>query len=109
MLAFVALLGWFDQRPAKVLYGGSGGGSGGDYRPTTAGLEAPMVLGWSVPLHDAPAMDPLVPPQWCSDETSRRRHCTSNNSYCRDIYGGSTCYYAGGYEGNPYVAGGCQG
>ena len=39
--------------------------------------------------------------------------CVSTHSYCQDSssagHGGYTCQCAHGYQGNPYVDGGCQG
>jgi hypothetical protein len=66
--------------------------------------EAPILLGWSVTRG--------LPQQYgvdCDDDT-RRRLCKSQNSRClADLGTGFMCQCQDGYDGNPYLPGGCQG
>ncbi|XP_039824550.1 wall-associated receptor kinase 2-like isoform X1 [Panicum virgatum] len=65
--------------------------------------EAPILLAWSV----ARGLPPQ--PQRCDDDT-RRRLCKSQNSRCLADLGGAgfMCQCQDGYDGNPYLPGGCQ-
>ncbi|CAM0150499.1 unnamed protein product [Urochloa decumbens] len=66
-------------------------------------LEVPLVLGWSV-TRDLPRCG-----DDCNDNVTRKV-CKSENSVpsCGDVLPGITCYCDDGYEGNPYITGGCQ-
>ncbi|CAM0150791.1 unnamed protein product [Urochloa decumbens] len=113
VFAFVAKEGWFDQNPEadEILSSIPGppipSPSDWDHlRPSTARLEIPVVLGWTVPLNDTPVIDSDSMP-WCSAEAARRL-CKSRWSTCLDLHEGSSCPCAQGYEGNPYIIDGCQ-
>ncbi|CAO2152840.1 unnamed protein product [Urochloa humidicola] len=62
-------------------------------------LEVPILLEWS-------ATQGLPPRNSCDDDI-RRMLCKSQQSDCEERPGRCFCKY--GYEGNPYLAGGCQG
>ncbi|CAL4989053.1 unnamed protein product [Urochloa decumbens] len=65
--------------------------------PTDEHEEVPMVLDWSV-TEDLPRRD-------ACDDDIHRMLCKSQHSQCR---GGFACQCNEGYDGNPYLAGGCQ-
>jgi hypothetical protein len=69
--------------------------------------EAPFILQWAVTwgLPQAPQhLDPC-------DDGVRRMLCKSEHSYCSIVFPaeGYTCGCDPGYQGNPYLPGGCQG
>uniref|UniRef100_A0A0E0ETC7 Protein kinase domain-containing protein n=1 Tax=Oryza meridionalis TaxID=40149 RepID=A0A0E0ETC7_9ORYZ len=96
-LVFVADNEWFGGNASKL---GSAaatmrpGGGGGDMPA------APAVLDWAIGKSGCPPHG--------SDDTA----CSSSNSYCRNStstsLGGYSCQCDNGYQGNPYVANGCQ-
>ncbi|KAJ1276568.1 hypothetical protein BS78_05G224100 [Paspalum vaginatum] len=123
VLAFIAEVGWFDQLPVahKILAGESTSAREDDWRPSTAGLEFPVKLGWTVPLRHcggggggsgtpaaAATNDHGSSHESCIEETSRRI-CKSTQSYALLMDGGSVlCSCADGYHGNPYIVAGCR-
>ncbi|XP_066335115.1 wall-associated receptor kinase 2-like [Miscanthus floridulus] len=69
-------------------------------------MSSPVVLQWAVKQGlSAPA---AVNSGKCPSDVSSRL-CKSENSDCRQENGGFTCHCSKGYDGNPYVANGCQG
>ncbi|CAL4989055.1 unnamed protein product [Urochloa decumbens] len=87
-IVYVAEDGWIDD---NVMMG-------------TDGVdEAPIVLGWSITQG--------LPQQHGDgcDDGIRRRLCKSQHSRCvADLGTGFMCQCDDGYDGNPYLAGGCQ-
>ncbi|CAN6362533.1 unnamed protein product [Urochloa humidicola] len=65
--------------------------------PSDEHEEVPMVLDWSV-TKDLPQRDTC-------DNHIHRMLCKSQHSQC---WGGFTCSCNDGYDGNPYLSGGCQ-
>ena len=100
---FVAEEGWFDQRPlADQLLSVK-------QSPPRAALEVPLVLLWGVrqglpPLPNLPANATTA----CSADADRVL-CKSDHSVCAAGNLGYTCQCQQGYDGNPYLAHGCQG
>ncbi|CAL4918032.1 unnamed protein product [Urochloa decumbens] len=98
----VAEKGWFDQRPvADALVGPPG------QRQQGPGIEAvPLVLQWTVT--NVSQRDDRFPGPACSPAAARRL-CRSANSECTTNGNGDySCQCRGGYDGNPYLDGGCQ-
>nr|CAB3489392.1 unnamed protein product [Digitaria exilis] len=85
---FVAEEGWIDDYRMVGSYGAE---------------EAPIVLGWSVTRGLPPGHNK------CDDDV-RRLLCRSENSSCfgTDNLPGVTCQCDNGYDGNPYLPGGCK-
>ncbi|CAO2145866.1 unnamed protein product [Urochloa humidicola] len=81
---FVAEEGWVDSN-GRV--------------PTDEHEKVPMVLEWSVTKD--------LPRHGVCDNGIHRMLCKSQNSQCRSG-AGFTCQCNDGYDGNPYLAGGCQ-
>ncbi|TVU06417.1 hypothetical protein EJB05_49630, partial [Eragrostis curvula] len=101
---FVAAEGWFDRRPlADELLNAK-------RRPSRAAFEVPLVLQWAV-TQGLPPPPPDLPinttKAGCSGEV-RRMLCKSDNSVCAGGNLGYTCQCQDGFDGNPYLAGGCQ-
>ncbi|WVZ50150.1 hypothetical protein U9M48_001436 [Paspalum notatum var. saurae] len=123
VLAFIAEVGWFDQLPVahKILSGESTGAGEDDWRPSTAGLEVPVKLGWTVPRrhcrgpwHSSSTSSSGETSvhgssnESCTEETSRSI-CKSWQSNAMLIDEGSVvCSCARGYHGNPYIVDGCR-
>ncbi|GJN03336.1 hypothetical protein PR202_ga20769 [Eleusine coracana subsp. coracana] len=101
---FVAEEGWFDRRPlADELLSVK--------RPASReALEVPLVLQWGVKQGLPPPPDLWVndTAKGCFSEVLRRL-CKSENSVCDGGSLGYTCQCQDGFDGNPYLAGGCQG
>jgi hypothetical protein len=94
-LAFISEVGLTDQWH-KIL----------NMNGPTNYMSSPIVLQWAVKQGlSAPAVDKSGNCPW--DVVSRL--CKSENSDCRQENGGFTCNCSKGYDGNPYVADGCQG
>ena len=102
----IAELGWFDGVAAELLNNSA--------TDTTLQMPAPVVLDWAL------ASTPIVMLQgsdandanWSCLTDTARRTCRSTHSYCLNVTGnyrrGYVCECQGGYDGNPYVASGCQ-
>ncbi|XP_025791586.1 wall-associated receptor kinase 2-like [Panicum hallii] len=100
----VAEKGWFDQRPVADQLVGPPGGS---QRPDAATIEVPLVLEWTV--NNVAPRDDRYPGPACSPAVAQRL-CRSANSECTTNGNGDySCQCRGGYDGNPYLDGGCQG
>lgn len=102
---FVAEEGWFDRRPlADELLSVK-------KAPPREALEVPLVLQWGV----KQGLPPPPPDLWVNDTTKGcsgevvRMLCKSENSGCVGGILGYTCQCDHGFDGNPYLAGGCQG
>jgi hypothetical protein len=68
-------------------------------------LTSPLVLLWAVKQGLSATDDNSGQ---CSGDVANGL-CKSKDSYCRQANGGFTCYCSSGYQGNPYIADGCQG
>ncbi|RCV41743.1 hypothetical protein SETIT_9G160500v2 [Setaria italica] len=98
----VAEKGWFDQRPvADQLVGPPGQRQ----RSDAAMVEAPLVLQWT--FTNVAPRDERYPGPACSPEVAQRL-CKSANSECKNNGDDYSCQCRGGYDGNPYLDGGCQ-
>ncbi|KAF8684747.1 hypothetical protein HU200_044165 [Digitaria exilis] len=99
----VAEKGWFGQRPVVDQLVGPPGEL---QRSHAATIEVPLVLEWTV-TNVAPIDDRFPGPD-CSPAAAQRL-CKSANSECTtDGNGGYSCQCQDGYDGNPYLDGGCQ-
>ncbi|KAL6601434.1 hypothetical protein ACP70R_044654 [Stipagrostis hirtigluma subsp. patula] len=97
---FVAQIGWFDNWEAMELL-----------HERQGKVEVPLDLNWKV-------TEGLAPPRPRSEEDAdpwscavdvARKLCKSEFSGCQqEMGGGYICYCQKGYDGNPYLAGGCQ-
>jgi hypothetical protein len=67
------------------------------------GSEVPLLLDFGV-IQDLPQHSGMD----CTQEV-HRMVCKSEHSFCRAMPQGYTCHCDPGYDGNPYLAGGCQG
>uniref|UniRef100_A0A0D9XGS2 Protein kinase domain-containing protein n=1 Tax=Leersia perrieri TaxID=77586 RepID=A0A0D9XGS2_9ORYZ len=104
----IAERGWFDGVAAELLKNQS------TLSDTTARIPVPVVLEWAVastPVITAgvPQFDNASCP---TPAAARKSACVSSNSKCVNVTGnyrtGYVCLCKDGYEGNPYVAAGCQ-
>ncbi|EEE69926.1 hypothetical protein OsJ_29789 [Oryza sativa Japonica Group] len=94
-LVFVADNEWFGGNASKL------GSAAATMRPGGGGMPVALaVLDWAIGKSGCPPHGP--------DDTA----CSSSNSYCRNStstsLGGYSCQCDNGYQGNPYVANGCQ-
>ncbi|KAL5201468.1 hypothetical protein ABZP36_035822 [Zizania latifolia] len=100
----IAEMGWFEQHAAELL--------NKSLTDTSLKMPVPVVLEWAV------ASYPVIlsgVPQYdnssCPTNTPKSA-CKSLNSYCKNATGnyrsGYVCRCKEGYEGNPYLADGCQ-
>ncbi|RCV37441.1 hypothetical protein SETIT_8G063100v2 [Setaria italica] len=64
-------------------------------------VEAPLLLEWEMTVGDAPKHDN------CSEDV-RRMLCKSEHTSCSAKIAGYVCRCDPGYDGNPYLEGGCQ-
>ncbi|OEL22644.1 Wall-associated receptor kinase 2 [Dichanthelium oligosanthes] len=99
---FVAEEGWFDQRSlADELLSVN-------RSPSRAAFEVPLVLLWGVKqsLPKLPSL-PANTTTACSGDVGRIL-CKSDHSVCTAGNLGYTCQCQDGYDGNPYLARGCQ-
>jgi hypothetical protein len=103
----IAERGWFDSVAARML-----NGSVSD--ATVIRTAVPVVLEWAVA--STPVILPGVAPDGgnssCPTDTAKSA-CRSSHSSCRNVTGnyrsGYVCRCQDGYDGNPYLASGCQG
>ncbi|EEE70226.1 hypothetical protein OsJ_30340 [Oryza sativa Japonica Group] len=108
----IAELGWFDGLAANLLKKPAA-------NDTSLRTPVPVVLEWAVAstgldvtldagLNNQAANNWSCP----TPGEARRSACISNNSYCHNVTdnyrSGYVCRCDDGYDGNPYVAGGCQ-
>ncbi|XP_066341448.1 wall-associated receptor kinase 2-like [Miscanthus floridulus] len=94
-LAFISEMGLTDQWH-KIFNMGS---------ETIGNMSSPIVLQWAVKQGlSVPAADNS---RKCAGDVASRL-CMSEHSDCRQENGGFTCHCSKGYDGNPYVADGCQ-
>jgi hypothetical protein len=70
---------------------------------------SPLVLQWVVKEGFSVPVSASNLGQWQCPGDVAKRLCRSEHSNCRQEYGGFTCHCHQGYQGNPYVANGCQG
>ncbi|TVU33842.1 hypothetical protein EJB05_15654, partial [Eragrostis curvula] len=99
----IAKRGWFDGVAARMLnHSGS---------EATVRDAVPVILEWAV------ASTPVIQPGVAAENSScpmdpAKSACQSRHSYCRNVTGnyrsGYVCRCEKGYDGNPYIAGGCQ-
>uniref|UniRef100_J3N047 Protein kinase domain-containing protein n=1 Tax=Oryza brachyantha TaxID=4533 RepID=J3N047_ORYBR len=99
----IAELGWFDGFADELLSPAS--------TNTSLRRPVPVVLDWAVA--STAVITPGVPQfDNSSCPTAGRGACLSSNSFCRNVTGnyrtGYVCRCEEGYDGNPYVAGGCR-
>lgn len=101
----VAERGWFEGASAALLNGTPG------YSATRRAPPAvPVVLEWAV--DSKPVVLPGVATSGCPVDAARGSACRSGHSSCRNVTGnyrsGYVCRCQDGYQGNPYLVGGCQ-
>uniref|UniRef100_A0ACD5YWM6 Uncharacterized protein n=1 Tax=Avena sativa TaxID=4498 RepID=A0ACD5YWM6_AVESA len=98
----IAERGWFGAASAALL------GDSPGYSPTRR-PEVPLVLEFAV--DSKPVVLPGVASSGCPEDAARSA-CRSTHSSCHNITGnyrsGYVCRCQDGYQGNPYLAGGCQ-
>ncbi|XP_006660979.2 putative wall-associated receptor kinase-like 16 [Oryza brachyantha] len=97
----IAELEWFDRFADKLL----------NSSESSLQLPVPVVLDWAVA--STAVITPGVPQfDNSSCPTAGRGACLSSNGFCRNVTGnyrtGYVCRCEEGYDGNPYVAGGCR-
>jgi hypothetical protein len=98
VMVFVAEQGWVEEEMKTYGFGWGG-------METYGFEEAPLLLDFAVtqglPLHSKGNSS-------CSQDV-QRMVCKSEHSECVATYPGYACYCEDGYDGNPYIASGCQG
>ncbi|KAM3296636.1 hypothetical protein ACQJBY_038801 [Aegilops geniculata] len=98
----IAERGWFDGASAALLNDSPG------YSPSRRPA-VPVVLEFAV--DSKPVVLPGVATSGCPVD-ARRSACRSSHASCRNVSGnyrsGYVCRCLDGYQGNPYLAGGCQ-
>uniref|UniRef100_A0ACD5ULM2 Uncharacterized protein n=1 Tax=Avena sativa TaxID=4498 RepID=A0ACD5ULM2_AVESA len=98
----IAERGWFDAASAALL------GDSPGYSPSRQPA-VPVVLEFAV--DSKPVVLPGVATSGCPEDAARNA-CRSNHSSCHNVTGnyrsGYVCQCQDGYQGNPYLAGGCQ-
>uniref|UniRef100_A0A0E0IQ25 EGF-like domain-containing protein n=1 Tax=Oryza nivara TaxID=4536 RepID=A0A0E0IQ25_ORYNI len=95
----IAERGWFDGMSTKLLR-----------KNSRSAVPVPVVLEWAVAsVHKPPT--PVDVNSTCPKDPARSE-CRSSNSFCRNIANmyrsGYVCKCDDGYQGNPYLTGGCQ-
>lgn len=96
----IAERGWFDGMSTKLLR-----------KNSRSAVPVPVVLEWAVAsVHMPPT--PVDVNSTCPKDPARSE-CRSSNSFCRNIANmyrsGYMCKCDDGYQGNPYLTGGCEG
>ncbi|KAE8787654.1 wall-associated kinase-like 1 [Hordeum vulgare] len=98
----IAERGWFDGASVALLNDSTG------YSPTRRPA-VPVVLDFAI--DSMPVVVPGVATSGCLVDT-RRSACRSSHASCRNVSGiyrsGYVCRCLDGYQGNPYLSGGCQ-
>ncbi|KAF0913043.1 hypothetical protein E2562_019816 [Oryza meyeriana var. granulata] len=101
----IAERGWFDGMSADLLRTDTDTGS-----VSTAAV--PVVLEWAVAsVHKPPDNDMATDMNWTCPKDPASSECRSSNSFCRNVTNmyrsGYVCNCRVGYQGNPYLTGGC--
>jgi hypothetical protein len=110
VLVFVTEKGWFQASMVGIT--GPFSISSWFFGIKEHNITAPVVLDWAVPW----PLQLQGPGGWtCSSGDATGGLCRSSNSYCVDEASsnstrkGYVCKCQIGYQGNPYIRGGCQG
>ncbi|KAF7104024.1 hypothetical protein CFC21_104950 [Triticum aestivum] len=96
---FVAEKAWFDQ---KLVYDGLMADP-----PSKDAMSVPILLDWAVVDEERPPSNEDSTSLGCTRKEALKV-CKSKKSACSSTGRGRLCYCQNGYEGNPYIADGCQ-
>ncbi|KAM3317402.1 hypothetical protein ACQJBY_035202 [Aegilops geniculata] len=104
----ITKVGWLKEHNLKVVLKFTYNNNSSHWRRKADQLRVPVVLQWAV-AHDVPAYNSS---HRCPDDITRSI-CKSAKSKCRDAKycedrGAYSCQCKKGYQGNPYLIGGCQ-